>query len=227
MASRFPSLSAKLGSDRRTWKTFLCVLLLAAMAAPALGQQASAPPAPPAAPQVVVLVNLRSSDLVVTDIKFRGFYNKIERKVIPIKDYDLNAALKDEVMNAVTEDKRAQWRAATAEDGLNGAALADDKQRTPAMLASVKGDRVLVVDVYGFGGVTQSLVKNLEIGVTVLLLDHDGRKLWKKNLSQRTKFPGSFEEMQADNQKALKEAINTLIEKFGQNLKSKLTEEKI
>jgi hypothetical protein len=202
-------------------------LVLAAVSLPALAQQPSATPAAPSTPQVVVLINLRSKDVTITDIKFRAFYNKIENKVIPLTDYDLQAAIQDEVMTTLGEDKRAQWRLATAEDKLDGIALADDKQRTPAMLGSLKGDRVLVVDVYGVQGYIHSMVKNMVIGVNVIHLDRDGRKLWKKGVSEKMKFPGSIEESQADNQKGLKQAINTLIEKFCANMRSKIGEQKI
>lgn len=200
-------------------------LLLAAVSLPVLGQQPSA--AAPEAPQITVLVNLRSADVTITDIKFRAFYNKVENKVIPLTDYDLKAAVQDEVMLALAEDKRAQWRLATDEEKLDGMALADDKQRTSALLASAKGDRVLLVDVYGVSGFIHSMVKNMVIGVNVLLLDRDGRKLWKKGVSAKMKFPGSIEESQADHQKGLKQAINTLIEKSCENLKAKVREQKI
>lgn len=227
MVSRPTSLSARPGMAGKTFRGFLGWLMLAAVSFPVLAQQPSAAPAPPAAPQVVVLVNLRSADVVITDIKFRAFYNKIENKVIPLTDYDLKAAIQDEVMNALAEDKRAQWRLATDEEKLDGMALADDKRRTSAMLASLKGDRVLLVDVYGVSGFIHSMVKNMVIGVNVLLLDRDGRKLWKKNVSAKMKFPGSIEESQADNQKGLKQAANTLIEKSCENLKAKVREQKI
>ena len=227
MVSRPPSRSAKPGSDGRALRRVLGWLLLAAVSVPMLAQQPRAPAAPSPAPPVVVLINLRSTDVVITDIKFRAFYNKIEKKVIPLTDYDMKAAIQDEVMLTLAQDKRAQWRLATAEDGLDGMALADDKRRTPAMLASLKGDRVLLVDVYGVQGYIHSMVKNMVIGVNVLLLDRDGRKLWKKGVSAKMKFPGSIEESQADNQKGLKQAVNTLIEKFCDNLKSKVGEQKI
>ena len=227
MASRFPSLKTDLNGGRHAIAALSCVLLLAAASLPALAQQSGTSPAPPAAPQVVVLVNLRSADVTITDIKFRAFYNKIEKKVIPLTGYDMKAAIQDEVMLALAEDTRAQWRLATAEDGLDGMALADDKQRTPAMLASLKGDRVLLLDVYGVGGALQSLVKNMYIGVSVQMLDRDGRRLWKKGVNPRMKFPGSIEEAQADNQKGFKQAVNTLIERFCEDLKSKLGEQQI
>jgi len=227
MVSRPPFLSARTGRTGKTLRRFLGWLLLAAVSLPVLAQQPSATPAAPATPQVVVLVNLRSNDVTITDIKFRAFYNKVENKVIPLTDYDLKAALQDEVMLALAEDKRAQWRLATDEEKLDGTALADDKHRTSAMLASVKGDRVLLVDVYGVSGFIHSMVKNMVIGVNVLLLDRDGRKLWKKGVSAKMKFPGSIEESQADNQKGLKQAVNTLIEKACENLKAKVREQKI
>jgi len=228
MTSRLPSLFAMPGNNGRTLRSAAVWLVLVAVSLPAPAQQPSAAPAAPAAgPQVVVLVNLRSKDVTITDIKFRAFYNKIENKVIPLTDYDLKAAIQDEVMTTLAEDKRAQWRLATPEDGLNGMALADDKQRTPAMLASLKGDRVLVVDVYGVQGFIHSMVKNMVIGVNVIHIDRDGRKLWKKGVNEKMKFPGSIEESQADNQKGLKLAVNALIEKFCASMRTKLTEQKI
>jgi len=226
MVSRPTSLSARTGRTGKMLRGFSGWLLLAAVSLPVLAQQPSAPAAP-AAPQITVLVNLRSTDVTITDIKFRAFYNKIENKVIPLTDYDLKAAIQDEVMLALAEDKRAQWRLATDEEKLDGTALADDKQRTSAMLASVKGDRVLLVDVYGVSGFIHSMVKNMVIGINVLLLDRDGRKLWKKGVSAKMKFPGSIEESQADHQKGLKQAVNTLIEKSCENLKAKVREQKI
>jgi len=227
MGSQVPSLSARPGMHGKVLRRVLGWLTLVAASLPALAQQPNAAPAPPAGPQVVVLVNLRSKDVTITDIKFRAFYNKVENKVIPLTDYDLQAAIQDEVMLRLADDKRVQWRLATAEDKLDGIALADDKQRTPAMLASLKGDRVLVVDVYGVRGYIHSMVKNMVIGVNVILLDRDGRKLWKKGVSAKMKFPGSIEESQADNQKGLKQAVNTLIEKFCESMKSKVGEQKI
>ncbi len=227
MVSQAPSFSARPGMAGKNLRGRLGWLLLLAASLPVLAQQPSTAPARPAGPQVVVLVNLRSKDVTITDIKFRAFYNKVENKVIPLTDYDLQAAIQDEVMLRLADDKRVQWRLATAEDKLDGIALADDKQRTPAMLASAKGDRVLVVDVYGVQGYIHSMVKNMVMGVNVILLDRDGRKLWKKGVSAKMKVPGSIEESQADNQKGLKQAINTLIEKFCDNLKTKVGEQKI
>jgi hypothetical protein len=39
-----------------------------------------------------------------------------------------------------------------------------------------------------------------------------GRKLWEKKINERTDLPAKLAELQADNQKGLKEGLNKLIE---------------
>lgn len=229
MASRLPSLSAKPGSAGRTLRGILSWLLLAAVSVPVLAQQPSAPSAAPSTTQVVVVVNMRTKDLAVVDHKYRVFFNKYELKYIPVQDYDLPTAVKEEVLNALSEDGRAHWRAATAEETVDPAVLADDKKRTPEAMAAVKADRVLVVDVFSFQVFISGLARD-RIGIYTqlwLLEPSTGRKLWKKRLHDDIDLPAKLDELQADNQKKLKEALNKILEEYGRKLRAKVGEEKL
>ncbi len=204
-------------------------LLLAVwlVAAPLLAQQKSADS--PSLPQVVVVINLRSSELTVIDAKYRVFYNKFEKKTLPIQGYDLRSAIQDEVMTRLAEDKRFQWRMASDDDKVDPVKLADEKTRTAAMVSSAKADRVLLVDVWGFGAwVTALAADRMDAGFDFVMLDRvSGRKLWKQRIIERVKFSGDLQKLQADNQKELKEGVNTLIEKVCQKMKTKIAEKKV
>lgn len=205
---------------------FITVLLtLFFMAMPLTAQSSSAG----ATPQVVVVFNLRSTDLSMIDHKYRVFYNKYERKNLPIQGYDLRSAVQDEVMHTLAEDKRFQWRAATEADKLDPVQLADEKLRTPAMLSNAQADRVLVVDVDQLGGMISGLGKDrMWIGMVVTMLDRaSGRKLWKKKVGDTIPFSGDLQKLQSEDQKELKEGVNSLIEKACLKLKAKLAETKI
>ncbi len=186
---------------------------------------------PPAAssPQVVVVFNLRSSNLLVIDHKYRVFFNKFERKNIPIEGYDLNGAIRDEVMTMLAADKRFQCRVATEADKLDPIEIVDEKRRTPAMLAGVQGDRVLLMDVEGFGAWISGLAKDrMEIVAHATMLDRaSGRKLWQERIHEKIPFSGSLQTLQADNQKELRQGINTLIEKACLKLKTKVAKSKV
>jgi hypothetical protein len=189
---------------------------------------AQAPPAG-ATPQVVVVFNLRSNDLLVIDHKYRVFYNKFERKNLPIEGYDLRGAVQDEFMNTLATDKRYQWRLATEADKLDAAQLAEEKTRTAEMLSSAQADRVLVVDVVEFGAWISGLAKDrMEIVAIVTMLDRtSGKKLWKHRIWEKIPFSGDLQKLQSENQKELKEGVNSLIEKASVKLKAKVAESKI
>ncbi len=206
-------------------RTALLLAVLLALAVPLTAQKSPSA----AVPQVVVVFNLASSDLSVIDHKYRVFFNKYERKNLPIEGYDLVGAIRDEVMNMLAADKRFQWRLATDADQLDAAQLADEKHRTPQMLSSAQADRVLVVDVDGFGAFITGLAKDrMEVAADVTMLDRaSGRKLWKTKIWEKVPFSGDLEKLQADNQKELKEGINSLIEKACQKLQTKVAESKV
>lgn len=200
------------------------ILTLTLVAVPFLAQAQT-----PAVPEVAVVLNLRSNDLTVIDHKYRVFYNKFEKKTLPIQGYDLRSAITDEVMLRLAEDKRYKWRLATAEENLDAAQLADDKLRTPAGTAGAKADRVLVVDVWGFGAWVSGLAADrMDAGFDFIMLDRaSARKLWRQRVIERTKFSGDLAKLQADNQKELKEGVNKLIEQVCQKMKTKIAAKKV
>jgi len=221
--SFLPSTSHRFDSIAERTALLLAVLL--ALAVPLSAQKSP----PGTMPQVVVVFNLASSDLSVIDHKYRVFFNKYEKKNLPIEGYDLLGAIRDEVMNTLTADKRFQWRVATDADKLDAAQLADEKHRTPQMLSSAQADRVLVVDVDGFGAFITGLAQDrMDITADVTMLDRaSGRKLWKTRIWEKIPFSGDLEKLQAENQKELKEGINSLIEKACQKLQTKVAESKV
>jgi hypothetical protein len=201
-----------------------CLLILLCTCYNSVAQQSSAG----GPPEVVVVFNLASNDLSVIDHKYRVFYNQYERKNLPIEGYDLLGNIRDEVMTTLALDNRYQWRVATEADKLDPAKLADEKQRTPAMLSAARADRVLIVDVNGFGAFITGLAKDrMEVTAQVTMLDRaTGRKLWKTKIWEKIPFSGDLQTLQADNQKEMKEGINSLIERACQTLKAKLAESK-
>jgi hypothetical protein len=203
----------------------LLLAILAVLTAPLMAQN----PVSGSTPEVAVVFNLRSSDLTVVDHKYRVFFNKFEKKTLPIEGYDLSGAIRDEVMTTLAQDQRFHWRQATEADKLDAAKLADEKNRTPDMVSSAQADRVLVVDVAGFGAWISGLAKDrMEIMATVTMLDRaSGRKLWKHRIWEKIPFSGDLQKLQADNQKEMKEGINSLIEKASQKLIAKVAESKV
>ena len=202
--------------------------LLLVLSSVAIPLAAQTPPAS-SAPRVVVVFNLRSNDLQVIDHKYRVFYNKFEKKNLPIEGYDLRGAVQDEFMNALAADKRYEWRVVTEADKLDAVQLADDKLRTPEMLSNAQADRVLVVDVVEFGAWITGLAKDrMEIMANVTMLDRtSGKKLWKHRIWEKIPFSGDLQKLQSENQKELKEGVNSLIEKASVKLKAKVAESKI
>ena len=203
------------------------LLLILLLAAPLFAQTKA--PDSPSVPQVAVVINLRSSELTVIDAKYRVFYNKFEKKTLPIQNYDLRSAIQDEVMTRLAEDKRFQWRMAGDDDKLDPVKLADEKHRTAEMVSDAKADRVLLVDVWGFGAwVTALAADRMDAGFDFVMLDRaSGRKLWRHRIIERVKFSGDLQKLQADNQKELKEGVNKLIENVCQKMKTKIAQSKV
>jgi hypothetical protein len=205
-----------------------CLALLLALSSVATTLAAQTPPAS-STPRVAVVFNLRSNDLMVIDHKYRVFYNKFERKNLPIEGYDLRGAVQDEVMTTLATDKRYEWRVAAEADKLDAAQLADEKHRTAAMLSSAQADRVLVVDIVDFGAWISGLAKDrMEVMAVVTMLDRaSGRKLWKHRIWEKIPFSGDLQKLQSENQKELREGVNALIEKACVKLKAKVAESKV
>lgn len=162
-------------------------------------------------PVTVVAVGVRSPDLTVKEMKYRVFYNKTEVKKIPLLDYDFKAALGDELLNALAEDQRMEWRA------LPGTATIDvfavQKQKAP--LPPLEADRVLLVGVEDFGAFLADLAADkFYLEAKFKLIDRaTGKKLWEKKLLVTEDLDGKLKDLQADNQKALKIGVNKVLER--------------
>ena len=198
--------------------------VVAGVSVPAAAQQQ-----PPA---TLIGVHLVTPDFMVFDLKYRVFYNKSERKTIPLKDYDFARALTDELANALSDDKTA-FRAPTAEESLFLASYFDPKgkkiqfKKTEGSLPpSVKADRLLLVSVMQYGAMRMDLGPDkFDIQATLWLLDRNtGQQLWKKGMFERIPLTGKLDALQADNQKGLKQGLNDVLEKFARRAKEKMGE---
>jgi hypothetical protein len=162
-------------------------------------------------PTTVVVVGLKSPDLTVMEMRYRVFYNRTEVKKIPLLDYDFKAALADELMNALAEDTRMQWRAQSGNEAIDVFAV----QKKKAQLPPLEADRVLLVGVEDFGAYLADLAADkFYLNVKFKLIDRaTGKKLWEKKLSVTEDLDGKLKDLQADNQKALKVGVNKVLER--------------
>src|SRR5262245_23052567 len=167
--------------------------------------------APPAAARTVVAVYLQSPDFTVRELKYRVFYNKGEVKRVPLNDYDFKASFTDELMNALTEDKRMEWRTPASNEVIDVMGLWDRKVSPP----QVDADRLLLVNIQEYGAFLASLAADkFYILAKFKLVDRtNGKKLWDKKLYERIDLDGKISDMQAENQKGLKQGINKVLEK--------------
>lgn len=163
-------------------------------------------------PRTVVAVHLVNPDFTVMQLKYRVFFNKAEVKRIPLNDYDFKVAFSDELLNALTEDKRMEWRMQTSEEQIDVPMLLKGKGSPP----TVDAERILAVGINEYGAFLASLAADkFYVSAEFRLLDRGtGKKLWKKTVFERIDFDGKISEMQADNQKGLKEGINKILEKL-------------
>lgn len=209
-------------SIRRLLLFLLC--LAGAWALAAIDIPAAAQDAKPESPRVLVAVHLRSPDFAVRDMKYRVFYNKMERKTIPLTEYDFGAALADELTAVLGEDKRWRWQVPTSEESLFLASYFDVKNKQGSLPSSVKAERLLLVDVKEYGAMTSGLAADkFFIRAELRLLDRaSGRQLWKKGMWERIDLNSKVDELQADNQKGLKQGINDVLEKFARRAKEKM-----
>lgn len=162
-------------------------------------------------PTTVVAVALKSPDLTVMEMRYRVFYNRTEVKKIPLLDYDFKAALSDELMNALAEDTRMQWRAQSGNEAIDVFAV----QKKKAQLPPLEADRVLLVGVEDFGASLADLAADkFYLNAKFKLIDRTtGKKLWEKKLFVTEDLDGKLKDLQADNQKALKVGINKVLER--------------
>ena len=188
-------------------------VLLSLLAAPRLiAADGPAAAAMASAPSVLVSVQLDSPDFTLMEFKYRVFYNKSEVKHIPLTGYDFKAAFTDELLNALSEDKRMAWRKQSEGEVVDVVALWNHKVQTP----KVEADRILLVHIQGYGAFTASLAADkFFLQARFRLIDRaNGKKLWEKKLFERIDLNGKIAELQADNQKGLKEGINKVLEKL-------------
>lgn len=185
------------------------VFLLAVSAACLLGGPAAAAPA--AGPKVLVVVHLREPDFVVNEMKYRVLWNEGEVKKIPLTDYDFRVAFTDELLNALAGDSRAEWIAATGKEGIDVLSVWEKKKPVPA---DVEADRLLLVDISQYGAFVADLAADkFWLLLRMKLTDKSGsKKIWEKRLNERVDLPGKVAELQADNQKGLKEGVNKMVE---------------
>ncbi|MCI0490936.1 MAG: hypothetical protein L0229_30460 [Blastocatellia bacterium] len=182
-------------------------------------------PALPAAPSAVVAVYLQSPDFTVRELKYRVFYNKGEVKRIPLTDYDFKAAFTDELMNALAEEKRLEWREQSADETIDVVGLYNRKVSMP----QIQADRLLLVNIQEYGAFLASLAADkFYIMARFKLIDRaSGKKLWEKKLYERIDLDGKIADMQADNQKGLKEGINKVLEKVCAKIVAEMRKSKL
>ena len=206
-------------------RTSLCIaLILGAFCLAAAGfvlavpEDPQAAPVAPAKPKVLVVVQLRDPDFTVLEMKYRVFYNKGETKKIPLTDYDFKVAFTDELLNALAEDRRAEWIEATGQEGIDVVKVWSKKATVPAGVAA---DRLLLVDIVQYGALVADLAADsFTLHIRMRMTEKTGRqKLWEKGWYERNDLPGKVAELQADNQKGLKEGINKLMEEICQKIR--------
>jgi hypothetical protein len=92
---------------------------------------------------------------------------------------------------------------------------------------AVEADRLLLINT-AYVAATQAIVHRLTLSVAIQMVDRTtGQVLWKKALGESMKLPGTVEELQTDNQKSLKEALNKLAEQIVPKIKQHLAQQKM
>lgn len=179
----------------------------------------------PTASVAVVAVYLQAPDFTVRELKYRVFYNKGEVKRLPLEGYDFKAAFTDELLSALGEDTRLQWRKQADGEVIDVVGLWDRKVSPP----SIAADRLLLVNIQEYGAFLASLAADkFYIAARFKLIERaSGKKLWEKKVYERMDLDGKIDEMQADNQKGLKEGINKVLEKVCAKIIAELRKAKI
>lgn len=163
--------------------------------------------------RAVVAVQLDSPDFVVREFKNKVLYAQTEVKHIPVGTYDFRSAFIDELLAALSEDKGISWRQSSAEDEIDVPAVWNNKVKLPPLEA----DRILLVDIKEYGAYLSNTIwhDTFHMNARFRLVDRaTGKKLWQKELNERIRLEGKIAELQADNQKGLKEGINKVLEKL-------------
>ena len=177
------------------------------------------------APSAVIAVYLQSPDFTLREFKYRVLYNKSEVKRIPLTDYDFRAAFTDELLSALSEDKRIVWRKQSTNEVIDVPALWDRKVSPPQLEA----DNLLLVNIQEYGAFTASLAQDkfYLMARFKLVQRATGKKLWEKKMFEKMDLNGNVAELQADNQKGLKVGINKVLEKLCGKLASEIRQANI
>lgn len=219
---------------RKKLMMLLGALVLIAFVSPAL-QVAADQATSSTKPKTVVAIQVRGDDFLVTHVTLRVLLPQFKNDHIPLIGFDFKASLSDELMNALTKDARMDWRLASAEDGISVQELFDNKKsRAPSSLTA---DRLLLVDIAQYGAITRPIGSNFcYVAARMKLIEKaTGKKLWEKSediaydyrQSVKINLDKKVEELQADNQKGLKEILNQIIEKFCQKRAKDLQEKNL
>jgi hypothetical protein len=185
-------------------------------------------------PKTVVVIQVRSDDFLATHVKLLVLIPQFKADHIPLIDFDFKASLSDELMNALAQDTRMDWRLATEEEDVNVGYMFDNKKAP--IPPSLTADRLLLVDVAQYGAILRPLSSFCYIAARMKLIEKaTGKKLWEKSEdieydysdSVKIKLDKKLEELQADKQRGLKEILNRVIEKFCQSRAKAIRDKKI
>lgn len=178
-----------------------------------------------ARPKVLIAVQMTSNDLTVTDMKYRVMFNKRETKAIPVTNFDFAGNFGDEIESGLVDDKRFQWKLASGGDRETLLPFfgPDNWKKSSFPAPAVQADRLLLV-APTYVALISGVRKFVEVDAAVRMADSkSGRILWKKTFRDRTGLPDTLEDMQAENQKVLKETLNKImVEKLAPEVKAHL-----
>lgn len=205
-----------------------CVCAIWLFASTPFSEFPSAAPAQVSAPDVAVSIWMPSKDFTLQEIKYRGLYNQFQTKAIPMPDFDFAANLRAELIDQFKKDTRAKWRASTAEEDKAFAAyfpaVKPDKVKLPD---SVTCDRVLLITA-AYGGVTHVSGDRYLLSATLRMVDRKtGRQLWEKGFTEREGMNGKLDELQAENQRGLKEGINRVMDVLTPKISAHVAKQKL
>lgn len=175
-----------------------------------------------AEPEIVVSVYQKSHYFALFSWQYRVFFNKFESKFVEMPDYDLGANLHYDLMDALTADQRAHYRAVVETDKIDFPTLWDKKN--PPMPPELKADGVLLVLLSDFGAAPG---KHVYLTGLVKLLDRNGKKLWQKTVSQELEVKKSSEEWQLETPASVKPLLNDLQERMVEKIVAEVQKEKV
>ena len=106
----------------------------------------------------------------------------------------------------------------TGQEGIDVVQVWNKKAAVPAGVAA---DRLLLVDIIQYGAFVADLAADkFMLQIRMRLTDKTGRqKIWEKKWFETNDLPGKVADLQADNQKGLKEGINKLVEEICQKIR--------